>query len=900
MAVDTQLLDAVVKQADRVQGSLLTLGRASRTSAKDVKETTDQLRKLQQQQAAVGEYHALTRGLSDTASRLRTAQNHMALLNAEVGDGAKPSADNLRALRQAQAEEQRLFRLRGEQRTRLKEMQQDLRGAGVDLSNLGAHERNLRNDITATTARMKSYHQALAPDAQRLERLDQQRERLGRLQAAADKTKALGTTMLAPVRSAARAYLDDDQAAAGLRTTMAGPSGTLGPEYQQALKLANQLGVELPGSTADFIGMLEQLRRQGVSAQDMLGGVGEHAAKLGAVLKMPAKEAADFGARLQQATQTSAGGMAALADSVQRTAALGLDAGDMLKSLEAVGKAVPQLGQQGPQSAQMLGPLLLMLNEAQISGKGAGDALGQMLKNVTDPGKVKALNEALRSTGVALDFNDAKGQFAGMDQMLAQLQKLDGLKDAKARASALDQLSGGDKAARQALEVLMRQGPAAYQALAGRQGQQASLGDRLAAGKDSPSAEYEAARDNFHGLLSDIGATIGPEIQSVLQLFNSITSGLRSFVQNNPGVVKAVVMVVGTLGLLIAGLGMLASTVLGIVGPILLARTLFGKLPGGMAGIAGAAGAAAKAGKLPPGTGGAAGAAGAAARSGLMGRLGTMWDGAKSRTAGVVGSAMARLGGSAGAGGAASSLVGSAVAKGGGAASTLLGSAMGAAGGVASKLLGLARMTPLGRIAGGVAGAASSLWDNRAEISSAYQAGDWKGVGGKVLEAGMAGIEGALGGVLGLVGGLASRGIGSLFSSSGTTADPTAATQAQAAQLLSALPQQALLPAVPGAGRAGLVLPGIAAAATAATLATGAMPAMAGGPGVPIDSRPPLSAPAAVAPSAAPAGPTTIHIVVNAAPGQDAQAIARAVAAELDRRDQSRRSQVLSQLTDID
>ena len=41
-------------------------------------------------------------------------------------------------------------------------------------------------------------------------------------------------------------------------------------------------------------------------------------------------------------------------------------------------------------------------------------------------------------------------------------------------------------------------------------------------------------------------------------------------------------------------------------------------------------------------------------------------------------------------------------------------------------------------------------------------------------------------------------------------------------------------------------------------------------------------------------------ITINPAPGMDPQAIARAVSAELDRRERAKRSRVLSQLSDID
>ena len=47
-------------------------------------------------------------------------------------------------------------------------------------------------------------------------------------------------------------------------------------------------------------------------------------------------------------------------------------------------------------------------------------------------------------------------------------------------------------------------------------------------------------------------------------------------------------------------------------------------------------------------------------------------------------------------------------------------------------------------------------------------------------------------------------------------------------------------------------------------------------------------------------GATTISITINAAPGMDPQAVARAVSAELDRRERAKRSRVNSLMSDID
>ena len=95
------------------------------------------------------------------------------------------------------------------------------------------------------------------------------------------------------------------------------------------------------------------------------------------------------------------------------------------------------------------------------------------------------------------------------------------------------------------------------------------------------------------------------------------------------------------------------------------------------------------------------------------------------------------------------------------------------------------------------------------------------------------------------------------------------------------------------------------AAAAALPMQAAAAPSAAGvavgtpGAALRMDTRPPLAMPAAQAAQPA-AGGGTYNITINAAPGMDEKALARAVAAELDRRERAKRSRVLSAMSDID
>ena len=103
------------------------------------------------------------------------------------------------------------------------------------------------------------------------------------------------------------------------------------------------------------------------------------------------------------------------------------------------------------------------------------------------------------------------------------------------------------------------------------------------------------------------------------------------------------------------------------------------------------------------------------------------------------------------------------------------------------------------------------------------------------------------------------------------------------------------------------------AALAMATAATTALPMAAGaaalGPdgqtplqtqAMRLDTRPPLMAPATGPGVGGGSGGSTYNITINAAPGMDPKELVRLISAEMDRRERSQKSRVLSSMSDID
>ncbi len=129
--------------------------------------------------------------------------------------------------------------------------------------------------------------------------------------------------------------------------------GSVGDDFQKISDLATRLGDKLPGTTADFQNMMTMLRRQGMSSATILGGLGEAVRRTWASsCKMPVTEAAEFAAKMQDATRTSEKDMMGLMDVIQRTFYIGVDLDNMLQGFTKLSPVLGILKKEGLEASK--------------------------------------------------------------------------------------------------------------------------------------------------------------------------------------------------------------------------------------------------------------------------------------------------------------------------------------------------------------------------------------------------------------------------------------------------------------------------------------------------------------------------------------------------------------------
>ena len=397
---------------------------------------------------------------------------------------------------------------------------------------------------------------------------------------------ALAGGLAAGLTVSLKAFADQENAATGLKVAMMQANGEVGNSFEKINKLAVGLGNQLPGTTADFQNMMQMLVRQGIPAENIMGGVGKATAYLAVQLKKTPEAAAEFAAKMQDATGTASDDMMGLFDTIQKAFYLGVDDTNMLSFFTKTSSVLKMVNKDGLKAAQGLAPISVMMDQMGMQGESAGNALRKVIQSGLDVKKVNSVNKVLerQKLGVNLDFTDGKGSFGGIDKMFTQLAKLRKLTDVK-RTGVLKALFGDDAETLQVVNALIDKGKDGYDQVQQKMNQQASLNKRVEAQLGTLANLWEAMTGTATNGLAAIGSAFSGDTKNLTIWLGDLGEKFTTFADQNPRVIRSVAG-------LVAGLATLKLGIMGVGQAITIASRLASMTPLGMilTGIALAAG----------------------------------------------------------------------------------------------------------------------------------------------------------------------------------------------------------------------------------------------------------------------------------------------------------------------
>lgn len=865
---DTMRLRVVLDMAERVLAPLKRIQSGSNDAANALKATRDRLKELNAQQAAVGHVQKQQAEFARLNNELKVKQSLLAGMRA---GGVATAAQ----LKREESGVRKLSDALELQRTAAGKARAALNAMGVTGS-LSAAQARLKADIdnaTGAMAKQRAELQRLAEHQKKLAALNEKHGKAmlhtGMAAGAGMAMKAAGTRGVEIGMGPVRNYSQHEDAMLGIARQVPGARNEMGQlteVYRQAEREVRELSGQIPLATTEIAAMMTAAARMEVPT-----------GQLKEFTLLASQMATAFDAVPDQVTE-SMGKVAknfkiplteirGLADSINylddNAISKGADIIDFLNRTSGVVSTVAM----SARDAAALGSTLLTLGERTETAGTAANAIVQKFAAATKG--TKKFRSALDEIGLSADAiqmgmsRDATGT---LDKVIAAIGKLPEDK----RIGVMVELVGMEHSDTLAKLVDKPEELARQRALANGGEAQGSMGREAAARNATLSAQWTMMKSQAFNLGAVVGETLAPALLQLMTAAKPMVEGFARWVKANPALVGGVMKLVIGGSALVAVLGAVLLPLALIAGKAMLIRFLFARLSLGLFGVRAAA-------------------AGAGPAMGLLSRV--------------------------------FALVRPAV-MGAGRAILWLGRALLA--------------TPLGRVLSLLAFSATMVYNNWDGIKGGLVA-IWDGITGRISEAISGGVGNWLAllldfspiGILysviafaldalgielparfstlganlisGLVGGITS-GLGWLKDTVVGVASSVAGWFAEKLGINS--PSRVFMQyggwvsegaALGIAGGQGAVRNAALGMATAATLA---MPMAADAAALRLDTRPPMAA--HMAAQAGGSGGNTYTITINPAAGADPQAIARAVSAELDRRERSQTTRRLSALHDID
>jgi len=597
MANDLRL-QVLLSTIDKATRPLKHISEGGIQTARALKGARDRLKELTSQQKDVSAWRAQRAAAEQTGASLTAARNRVKTLSQELAATDAPTRAMTRSFQAAVREATRLKQQHQQQSVQLQGLRSKLYDAGISTTNLGTHERQLREQINATNASISLQGKRMAELSAQHKRASLARSQMEKSQRAAGNLAVNGAAGLGvgyaasrPIAAAVKAFAPNEDSATQLKVSMMDDTGKVSEDFQKITDLATKLGDRLPGTTADFQNMMTMLRRQGLSAQSILGGTGEAAAYLGVQLKMEATEAAEFAAKMQDATRTTEKDMMGLMDTIQRGFYAGVDPGNMLQGFSKIAPVMDVIKKSGIDAAKELAPLLIMMDQAGMEGGSAGNAFRKIFQAGLDKDKVDKANKiaAGANKGVSLKFTNADGNFAGLENLYAQVEKLKVLNDTD-RTAVISKLFGDDAETLTTLNTMMNKGLAGYKEVQQKLQTQADLRTRVNEQLSTLTNIMEAAEGSFTNAMAEFGAAVAPELKDLINTLGEIANSVGAWARENPKLAGGLVKVVAAIAALAFVFGGLALTMASMLGPFAVLRygmTMFGLQGGGITSMLG-------------------------------------------------------------------------------------------------------------------------------------------------------------------------------------------------------------------------------------------------------------------------------------------------------------------------
>ena len=354
----------------------------------------------------------------------------------------------------------------------------------------------------------------------------------------------IGVTGLAALYKGAKAAGDFQAVMTDLQATLATSKGggvdvnALGADMQKAEVIAVKLGNALPGTTADFVEMMQVLKQNGLETETIMNGAAEAVAHLAvannAIPKDIASDFAQYGNLFKlkpEEFQPAADVFSRIFTSTGQTSAELVEAAKYFE-----GRAGTSLGISGLKDAEQITRLFGLMGKSGLRGSSAGTSLTDFFSEYNR--HADDIKDLQKTTGIKLDFFDAKGKFAGMDTVFEQMKQFDKLSE-KDRGNWLEKVFGlrGMSAA----NIFLAEGLEGWKKFNAEQEKTVGVEDKVSMKAATFNNQMEALSGTLENLKVTVFEPMLPGLTSATGSLNTLVGSIQEFAKAHPDTSKFII-----------------------------------------------------------------------------------------------------------------------------------------------------------------------------------------------------------------------------------------------------------------------------------------------------------------------------------------------------------------------
>lgn len=570
----TLKLQILLGAVDKLTAPLKAVTGQSRITAKDLADTKAKVRDLEKQSGQVDGYRTLGKQIGATRAELTQAQQTAQRMAKELAATANPTKAMTRELERAKGAVRDLTNKEREMVSRHGAMKAAMQQAGINTRQLSQHQRQLKSDLTATTAQLEQQRSKLTQVAA-------QQKRIAQVKANYDKTMAMRGTMAG-------------YGAAGMATGAAGlykinSIASVGLDFDAQMSKVQAL-TRLQKGSAELAMLRQQARDLGAStsftAMDAAGGQGFLAmagftpqnikAAMPGILDMAKAggmeiaRTADIASNILSGFQLPATEMGRVGDSLVATFTRSNTSLEMLgETMKYAAPIAAGLGVDMETVSAMAGKL----GDAGVQGSMAGTGISAILTRLVKP--TKEVRGALDALGVKA--KDATGKLRDPLDLLEDIERKTS-KMADGGVAYLAAISGQEALkAMIPLVAASKKGADSVRALRdsvyGATGEAAEVARVMA---DNARGDIDGLTSAWQDLNIELMTSQNGPLRGLIQQITAMTRGVGEWMRKNPELTATIAKVAAITAVAAAAGGSLLLVVAGLLGPLAMLKFALG------------------------------------------------------------------------------------------------------------------------------------------------------------------------------------------------------------------------------------------------------------------------------------------------------------------------------------